>query len=77
MIPNEFIKYENGKPAALVKTEQKPVLREIQLGLSDGKNSEVVSGLNVGETVVLVNLKKEAKSANPFSPMGAGGKRGK
>ena len=77
LIPNEFIKYENGKPIALVKTDKNPIQRELQLGLSDGKNSQVVSGLIAGETVVMLSLKKESKSTNPFSPMGQSGRRGK
>ena len=76
LIPNEFIKYENGKPSALLKTDQQPLLKELELGLTDGKNSEVISGLKVGEVVVISIAKKDAKATNPFSPMG-GGRRGK
>lgn len=31
----------------------KPVLQVIQVGLSDGRNTQVISGLNPGETVVI------------------------
>jgi macrolide-specific efflux system membrane fusion protein len=73
LIPNEFIKYENGKPMALIKTESKNQFREIQLGLSDGKSSEVTSGLDLDDTVVIVLNKKDSKlGASPFSPMGSG-----
>lgn len=78
LIPNEFIKYENGKPFALVKDpeEKNPVMRELQLGLSDGKNSEVISGVQVGDRVVLVINKKDLKSnASPFGPSMGGGRR--
>ncbi len=76
LIPNEFIKYENGKPSALLKTDKQPLTKELELGLTDGKNSEVISGLNLGDSVVMPMLKKDAKATNPFSPMG-GGRRGK
>lgn len=80
LIPNEFIKYENGKPFALVKdnpNDKKTVSRELELGLSDGKNSEVISGLQVGEKIFLAVTRKDAKGSNPFSPMGGGPGRGR
>lgn len=80
LIPNEFIKYENGKPFALVKSnpnDKKTVSRELELGLSDGKNSEVISGLQVGEKIFLSIMRKDAKGSNPFSPMGGGSGRGR
>lgn len=80
LISNEFIRYENGKPFTLVKSnpsEKKPTLRELQLGLSDGKNSEVISGVSVGEKVFLAIGKKDSQGSNPFSPMGGGSRRGR
>lgn len=78
LIPNEYIKYENGKPQVQVKTEDKLAYRELQLGLTDGKVTEVISGLNKSETVVLQLNKKDPKSnASPFSPMGGPKKSGK
>jgi len=72
IIPNEFIKYDNGKPFALLQTSEggKSERRDVKLGLSDGKISEVISGLNEGETVLLQLNKKEFNSGSPFSPMG-------
>jgi macrolide-specific efflux system membrane fusion protein len=78
LAPVEFIKYQNGKPVVMVKVEKgPPVEREIQLGASDGKMSEVLSGLQEGETIVMaLGQGKGSKATNPFSPMGGGRPRG-
>ncbi|MCX6131711.1 MAG: efflux RND transporter periplasmic adaptor subunit [Proteobacteria bacterium] len=76
LIPNEFIKYENGKSVALTKVDDKKTeLKELSLGITDGKNTEVLNGLADGDTVLLVIAKKDAKSSSPFSPFGAGPKK--
>ncbi len=69
---NEFIKYENGKPSVLVQgPDKKPISKDIKLGTTDGKKSEVLEGLNENDTILLAELKKDAKAgSNPFSPMG-------
>lgn len=70
---NEFIKYENGKPSVLLERDgQKPLSTDIQVGVTDGKKSEVTAGLKENDTVLLAEIKKDDKGgANPFSPMGA------
>jgi macrolide-specific efflux system membrane fusion protein len=58
----------NGKPA-------QPVEKEIRVGLSDGKNTEVVEGLTEGDTVMIktVALPSAAQGAkNPFMPQRSG-----
>jgi macrolide-specific efflux system membrane fusion protein len=62
LVPNFFIRQEQRKSHVLVQTEQGPVKKNIQIGLSDGKMSEVLSGLNEGD-VILVNktLENEQK----------------
>jgi macrolide-specific efflux system membrane fusion protein len=63
---------KDGKPG-------EPVEKEVRVGLSDGKNSEVVEGLAEGDTVLLktVALPSAAQGAkNPFMPQRpAGGNR--
>lgn len=72
VVPNEFIKYENGKPRVLVMKNNKTDNREVLLGLSDGKISEVLSGLELGDKIVLyIETKGKSSSGSPFSPMGA------
>lgn len=68
VISNEFIKYNDGKPVALLKTEDGPAERELQLGATDGRQTEVLSGLNENDTVLLQQAKKNKKSSNPFGP---------
>lgn len=70
LIPNEFIKYDNGKPTALTLEENKTVGHDLQLGVSDGKFTEILSGIEEKQIVVLPINKKEQKSTSPFSPMG-------
>lgn len=73
-IENEFIQYKQNGPQALLqtKTDEKPTAVDLQLGMSDGRYSEVVAGLKENDVVVLEVQKKENKSSSPFSPMGSG-----
>lgn len=76
VIPNEFIKYENGKPNVLVKTGGKPETRDIKLGITDGKTTEVLSGLEEKDVVLIQTEVKDNKAKNSlFSPPGGGGRR--
>lgn len=72
LAPTEFIKYDNGKPFLKIKTssEQNLADREIKLGATDGKHTEILSGANEDDLAVLEILKKDIKGGNPFSPMG-------
>lgn len=77
VVPTEFIRYETGKPSVLVKKEDDPAAeRNIKLGATDGKQSEVVSGVEVGETILFRIIGKKDKSSTPFSPLGSGRPRG-
>ena len=71
-IENEFIQYKQGTPQAMLQTKpnEKPTLVDLQLGMTDGKFSEVISGLKEQDVVALEVRKKEMKASNPFSPMG-------
>ena len=54
----------NGKPGD-------PVEKEVRLGLSDGKNTEVLDGLAEGDTVLLKTIalpSAAANGSNPFMP---------
>lgn len=73
-IPTESIRYEGGKPYVSVlegpeKSRTKKV--EIEVGVSDGKQTEVKKGLSEGDNVVLIfSYGKEKKMNNAF---GGGG----
>lgn len=78
IVPTEFIRYDTGKPTILLKRDkEEPLEKDIQLGASDGKQSEVLNGVEVGETILFKNLgPRGAKSSSPFSPFGSGRPRG-
>jgi macrolide-specific efflux system membrane fusion protein len=63
VIPNEFIKYDSGKAKTTVKTGDKTEDRDLELGITDGKKTEVKSGLTEGD-VVAFEIKKDSKSKN-------------
>jgi macrolide-specific efflux system membrane fusion protein len=77
VVPNEAIKNIDGRNIVLVPSSKDsmkdPVERELQLGLTDGKKTEVVSGLVLGEKILIQQFKmgdKKTGSSTPFSPMG-------
>jgi len=50
-----------------------PIEREVEVGLSDGKKVEIISGLAEGDKILLASLSsfaKEDKGSNPFSSLG-------
>ena len=53
MIPNRAIRGTMENPKVLVLVDEQEEEREITLGLTDGINTEVLSGLDEGEKVVL------------------------
>ncbi len=82
LVPAEAIQQRENKSIVLVPNPldpEKPKRETIQVGLSDGKNTEVLSGLSEGEGV-LIPLRKGSKAAsagsNPFSPFGGQRPRG-
>lgn len=76
VIPNEFIKYQSGKPTALVKVEKgRPESRELKLGITDGKITEVISGVSEGETALLEIPKEEKQKGSLFGPPGGSRRR--
>ncbi|MDR2811496.1 MAG: efflux RND transporter periplasmic adaptor subunit [Endomicrobium sp.] len=66
-IPNVFITEKDGKKTVMVKTENsrkyESKTREVKPGVSDGKYTEILSGLNPDETVVLLGHKKKTKKS--------------
>jgi macrolide-specific efflux system membrane fusion protein len=80
VVPAESIKPDEGKSfVLLVGSDEKktPVLTEVVTGITDGKKTEIVSGLKETDKILVQEFKlKDSKSGgSPFSPMG-GGKRG-
>jgi len=76
LVPSEAVHQRDNKFNVLVDNPQnpdQPKRQPIEVGLTDGKNSEVLSGLSEGEKV-LIPLRKGGKGAaatsSPFSPFG-------
>lgn len=84
-IPNEALRVEEDRYSVLVpdpqdpKRREKPIQRPIQVGITDGKLTEVVSGLVEGETVLVAEIKPSTggkpSGGNPLNPFG-GNRRG-
>lgn len=78
VVSNEFIKYEAGKPTVQVRVEgeDRPQKRELKLGITDGKITEILSGLKPGDTVLQAQTVESDKSKGGISfSTGRGRKR--
>jgi macrolide-specific efflux system membrane fusion protein len=75
-IPSEAIKFIDGKPVVLLpnaKDKKTPIEQFIKIGVSDGKRTEVLDGLQEGTTILITDLtlgNGKAGGGNPFMPMG-------
>ncbi len=69
-IPNEALKMQDGNLMVLVKGESGRIPTIVQLGLNDGKTSEVVSGLKENDTILIPEAKTKLskQNSNPFLP---------
>jgi len=73
-IPNAALRVQNSQYSVLVKgPDPKNALEKpVMIGVSDGKHTEIISGLNEGEIILLaeIDMSKDssAKNSNPFSP---------
>jgi len=74
LISSEAISKEKDGNFVYVKESdsQEPVKRPLQLGITDDKNTEVLSGLNLNDTIILKTKKyalpKSDTGTNPFMP---------
>lgn len=74
MVPLEFVNREEGKSYVWLKNPGNPnlVKERVELGLSDDKNVEILSGLSLDDTVIVKTQKltfsKEESGSNPFMP---------
>jgi HlyD family secretion protein len=62
LIPNRAIRGTTENPMVVVLVDGQQEEREITLGLSDGRNTEVLSGLEKGEEVVLPTSRGQSDS---------------
>ncbi|MDQ2787049.1 MAG: efflux RND transporter periplasmic adaptor subunit [Chloroflexota bacterium] len=71
-VPARAVTQVNGQPAVTVLFNGSTFLVPIRTGLSDGRNTEVLSGVNEGDTVV---LPAAGTGSTGGAPGGAGGAR--
>lgn len=71
LVPSEAIKIKNGRPVVLIPEGKKQIEKEIEIGMTNGKKTEVTSGLNEGDIVlsVQVKLSDDKNGSSPLSPM--------
>ncbi len=72
LVPTEAILTRHGKSQVLIPLEQdpsRPSEHKVELGLSDGRRTEVVSGLAEGDKVLVPQILKAGKGtgSNPLS----------
>ena len=72
VVPSRAVQTINGQRAVTVLFNGSTFLVPVQVGLSDGRNTEITSGLNEGDTVVL----PAAGSTTGGGPPGGGGPGG-
>lgn len=77
LVPVEAIKVKDGRSVVLSMSKsrrEKPVEKMVEVGVTDGKKTEIVSGLNEGDVVLVPQLTSKggpgAPSSNPFTPLG-------
>lgn len=72
LIPSEALKVHDSRYFVLTHAEDEKVHeREVEIGINDGKKTEVISGLSEGENILIPqNVKKKTANGSPFSPMG-------
>ena len=72
LVPAEAVKFDNGQALVQVKVpdQREPQEKAITIGLSDGKQIEVLLGLNEGDVVLVNIVKPKDRNGSPFSPMG-------
>lgn len=75
VVPTEAIKSDGMKNTVSMRSNdsKQAFEREVRLGISDGKKTEIVAGLQAGEKILVQEFKikgKKSSGANPFSPMG-------
>jgi macrolide-specific efflux system membrane fusion protein len=82
IVPEEAVTRQGTKATVLVpdrKNKGKSIARELKLGITDGKNSEVLHGLAEGDTILQYGIpeltRKKQQDSNPFMMRGPGGNR--
>lgn len=73
LVPVAAVHKEKGETFVLIRRddEKEPVRRAVSLGITDDKNYEILSGLDIGDTVIVTTKKYSLPGSvgkNPFMP---------
>ncbi|OPY83348.1 MAG: Macrolide export protein MacA [Syntrophorhabdus sp. PtaU1.Bin153] len=68
IVPNNAVRFEEGKNVVYVKGREKTQAREVTPGVRDDRFTEIVSGLTEGEQVVIPAIAKKASSSASSGP---------
>jgi len=71
LVPSQALKNHNGTTSVLVKTDKDPASRDVETGLTDGKQTEILSGVADGDTLLVQQVdfqNRKKQDANPFGP---------
>ena len=55
IIPKEFLRSLNGKDVVYILENNKPIAKEVEIGLNTISKVEIINGLNEGQEIVLTN----------------------
>lgn len=75
LLPSAAVKMRDGQPYVLLAGEGgQAIEREVKLGLTDGRNTEITEGLAEGDKALVAQLTRKSKAnssggSNPLSPM--------
>lgn len=73
VVPSDAVKQAGGKTSVMIASEnpkQPPTEKEITLGITDGKRTEVTEGLGEGDVILVPEYKLNDKKATAKSPFG-------
>lgn len=74
LVPSRAVRSVEGRQVVSVKAGEGVEERPVEVGLSDGRNTEIVSGLKEGESVVLpASTGTPSPSGGGFGSRGGGG----
>jgi HlyD family secretion protein len=66
VVPNNAVRFEEGKTVVYFKTKDKTEPRQVTPGVRDDRFTEIITGLKEGETIVIPTVvKKPPQSASP------------
>ncbi len=74
-VPSHALRNDSGHKSVLVPgADGAPRTQEVDTGLSDGRLTEILSGLNEGDKVLIAQVKRDNKSTGSASPLSPGGR---